>query len=656
MAPNNANPPSYEDLSEENEMLKQQLSDLKKLYKVLHETDINPSLKGTNGVKIDQALYRELRFEKSRRIQLERMVQRLQKANDIRRECISEVENFGLEVKSMVDEVTESNGPNTVNVSYLKKWTESFLQRLRSLHLATEKSERQGLFLPGTGYVNENVLGIEGLNISEIVQGKYQDIPYINTYNLALLEDRLNELYKYTCKLGNTVKHTLIPNHHALEEQIVQDVVVNDVLLLLKKIDTVRRELSLLGAVVPSKFESTLKKGNGSKSGKSVRESIAFSNDDTEEATSYLSINTKELLQRLPKFSRSPSECESSLRSLAKCINTQKHIWNLEKEMLHEEIAFHQKMYRAYKLYATEMLTQIDQLQKRYLPTPEKPSTPASDIKCIEEIYESFNDFDQDSNEINLRKLLRTLKINTSRVNYLLDTIESKNNSHYSNRNLQKDLAMLSRECEVIENEYKSKINDILGRKYELEEDLMQREMFLNFVPYTVPLNEEKSNTLYNVNEEHVKTERFSLAHEGSSFSLPISESNFNSIHQSSVPHSQQNISSSRGQPPARSASSFSVTSSIHSDISNVSERISKTIKKTKPTTKIDKKPSSSLPPNVIELQELVEESQAKIEDMESRLEFEELTSMQQYAIRKQIALEKANMKKHERTLKNITT
>jgi hypothetical protein len=218
-----------------------------------------------------------------------------------------------------------------------------------------------------------------------------------------------------------------------------------------------------------------------------------------------------------------------------------------------------------------------------------------------------FERFDADSSEVNLRRLLKKLRTCHKEFEESDNGGEDSETRKKLDLHLNQNYNKFKRELQAIQQEYDLKQENIIGKKYRLEEEILQLDMFMDEKPSSDP---------------------------------PPNTGN----RQTTVRAPKRTSSQTKPQTPSTTRSQIRIDSD------------SVTTSKPPVVTSKSYAPSAKLNPNkvLVEISDSVRSKELQIEEMKQNYNSPTLSDMQKYALKQRIAKEQAELKKLERSIKNL--
>ncbi len=431
-----------DEMQAEIDSLKQNLEDLTILYQKL--------LNDTKDESIDS---RRMKLLKAKNIQLERQVQRLTSASDLRSGLLNEIENF-------VVQFSEDEQPQqTFDAKQMSKWASNVLTKIKSYQVYSKQATDQQFFGASefTSVTDSAVLG----SVQEVCSGKFWDVSHLDLSHIADLEDKISGLYRHLYRLHTTLRSITSTNSF---EGVLGAKALSQANEAAKAIDSVREDLLELSLVVPSKLDyvAKIKKPDNTD----------VDMDRPEEDKRFdLNLSTKAVLQKLPYFSRNKVECEHAIRSLVQLFHMQKNLYMIEHNVLKEERDFYKQCNDFQTRYGAAMIKEIEGATLQY---QESTSGRETCWDKVEKILEAYEQFDEDSSEGNLRNLLQV-----HRQEY--DDLKSVTSKEKKAQ--QRSHQKFQREVKLIQDEYDLKRADMLKKRFQIEEDMLHQPLFMDTMP-----------------------------------------------------------------------------------------------------------------------------------------------------------------------------
>lgn len=461
---------------DELENVKQKLNDLQVLYNRL----LGEQFK--NDTRLQCML-------QSKCIQLERQVRRLKRASDARQEMILEMENFALQIGEMASEASdESAGLGAgVDAQFLQKFSSSMIGKIRTFNNAHKEAKQQRFFVPRESIYLET----EQRNQGEfLLQEMYSDettmddLPSLNVHAVNTLSKRMNHLYSLLIGTHVALEKTLVPALGRHEDAIVSRV-GGDIARLVHAIEDCCDDMIELGAMVPGR-EPIERRTRRRRQSVDLRFDALDEGKLKDDDVGSFSISTREILDRLPPFSRNRRECERGLRSLVHCFHTQRNIWKMEKRALSDHIRF-----------LSNVKTQTDARPLVSRPTaapPKETSTENENIdtmlsheeaECLKSTLELWHKFDADSNEHSLRAVLEGLSHAVPVISHMLTRQKDQRspkrvrNQAGSNRHVPAQ----EEDFEAQEERHHAQQDKYEERKQKMEDKLRKENMYMEVEP-----------------------------------------------------------------------------------------------------------------------------------------------------------------------------
>lgn len=367
----------------------------------------------------------------------------------------------------------------------MKRWAEGVIEKVKQYQIYTKQAVNQRYYMK-SDFVGSVGSGGDDMTVQEMCRGKMQDLAYMDLTKISTLEDKVSNLYRQLVKLHASMESTLEPNvvNFANTTKLKS---MKHAREAMKMIDSMGNDLVDISMIVPSKINYSSKPQDHS-------DEVDF---DAENHVKYeLSLTTNEVLARLPSFARNRTECEKGIRALVRAFHVQKNIWNIEKEALTEEMNFYKRSHEFQMQYSQSMIKEVEQAIQSFMKnanvatggseSDEQHASP-SDV-ALGEILDSFATFDANANEVNLRNLLRVLRDCSKNLPTRSAPLSSRSSTaskggNSLNLRLSQDYQKFLREIAIIQSEYQMKEENLIGKKYRLEEEMLKSPMFMQNDP-----------------------------------------------------------------------------------------------------------------------------------------------------------------------------
>ncbi|EFC36538.1 predicted protein [Naegleria gruberi] len=523
-------------------------------------------------------------------VQLERQVQLLTKCTNIKAEAVTDIDNFVLEI------VGEEEDSSPIERSHLRKWGKMLQEKIRNYNILTKQAENQKYFMEckysgGTDSV-QNVCNYS----------KNDDIPYLEVSTVLELENDLTHVYRnlYRLRTQLNANKSQVKDTNFL---LLTDITINNITKVLN-------EMVELSLVLPKKVK-----------GSSEEVSSSYG-----QYYNPMNMSSSEMMSKLPRIgnSKTSKEVEDAIKQFVKAFHAQKTLFELDLQMKQEELNIMSKTSTFYNSYFSEMLKEIEQKYNDFTGqvTPSSVSSKSVNQEIIEDIVQSFEDFDRESNEENLRHFLMTFKDNIYSLQE--DKSEPTKKKNRPNVTAKSYYERFKAHVEEIQTEFLIRKNEFIEKMYNLNPEVEKYEHIEPFISYTP----------YDNSSSMAKKQSVKKRPTSSSVNSSVSSLRSSSMRGSTV------INPMRKEIPLMRKSNLPSISDSSPDL-NIKEF--KEVKEIRDVTpKVGSSSNStnsskvSQNANVKELAQRVEDQRRKVDDLSENLMKKSLSDMQKFALQKQ--------------------